>query len=353
MRVGIVMGTRPEIIKNYSIVKALRDRSVPVEVIHTNQHSDHAMHGAFFDALGYAADHVLAGEYRLGRAIDWVSGILRTQAIDVVIVNGDTAAALVGTLAALYSDVEIAHVEAGLRSNDPFMYEERNRLMVDSAAHHLLTYTDRESDLLRRTPALRGRIVTVGNTTIDVMEDFADRIVVPEMTDYGFATLHRKELTDDPERLTTVLAAISEASRDLERIVLPLHPRTADVIRRHGITIPTSDHLVVIDPVPVFESLAYIRGASVVITDSGCVQEEAYLYRVPCVTVRKNTERHATVEVGANIVTGFERSAIVDGVRRQLAARATMAFPPIYGTPGAGERIVSAICDGRPSVSGR
>ncbi len=198
MRLGLVLGTRPEVMKNYAIVKALRAHRAQFVVLHTHQHYDDRMNRCLFEEMGYAPDFVMPGRYQLGLAIDWVRRMIHTQALDLLIVNGDTAAAVVGALAAVYSDTTLAHVEAGLRSYDPNMVEERNRIMVDAAAHYLFAYTPAHADYLRGLRELRGKVFCSGNTTVDLVADFADRLAPPppDTGAYALVTLHRKELTD-------------------------------------------------------------------------------------------------------------------------------------------------------------
>ncbi|MFY9342496.1 MAG: UDP-N-acetylglucosamine 2-epimerase (non-hydrolyzing) [Planctomycetota bacterium] len=341
-RIGIVLGTRPEVIKNWSIVDALRRRSVPHHVLHTNQHADHAMNAGIFAEFGYAPDRVLAGGYTLGRAIDWVRAAIAELGLDWILVNGDTAAAVAGALAAIYGEARLAHVESGLRSYDREMPEERNRIMADAAAHLLLTYTEREAALLRQRPELRGRIVTVGNTTVDVVATFPERLARPRAGKYAYVTLHRKELTDRPAAMRSAFRALAELAGDVDEVVFPMHPRTRDAMRRHDIPGAMLGAVRVLEPIGGFDSLAHIRHAAVVLTDSGCIQEEACLLGVPCVTVRENTERVATVEIGANVLSGLRTERIVACAREQLA-RADGDWPQIYGPPGAGSRIVDEL----------
>ena len=306
------------------------------------------MDGALFAELGYAPDLRLEGGYELGRAIDWVCKSIRELALSLVLVNGDTAAALVGTLAAVYSDVKLVHVEAGLRSYHADMIEERNRIMVDAAAHYLFTYTERESTYLHQRPELRGKIVTVGNTTVDVIHHLEPRLYRPLPGRYAYVTLHRKELTDRPDRLAEVFESLAKIARSFDAVVFPMHPRTRDVMARHAIPASILDGVTVIEPIGTLASLAHIKHAAVVLTDSGCVQEEACILGVPCVTVRDNTERVATLEIGANVLCGLRRERIVDAAMQQ-AARAR-DWPNIYGAPGAGERIVDLLArDSRPT----
>ena len=342
MKVGIVLGTRPEIMKNYAIVKALREAGQAHVVLHTNQHHDALMSERVYAQMGYRPDATLEGDYRLGAAVDWVRAQIRHHGIDLVLVNGDTAAALVGALAAVYADVGLAHVEAGLRAFDRQMVEERNRIMVDAAAHYLFTYAQHQSDYLARIPDLRGRIMTVGNTTVDLIEDFDARLLRPQAGRYAYVTLHRKEFTDHRSRMLEVFAAVQSLASDFDRVVFPMHPRTRQAMKAHGIPPDSLGAVAVVDPIEPLDSLAHVRHADVVVTDSGCLQEEALLMSTPCVTVRENTERPETLEAGANLLSGFAGPAIVEAVRVQRA-RKGQVFPSVYGGYGAGRRIVAAL----------
>ena len=341
LRIGVVLGTRPEVMKNYSIVQALRARGCWLRVLHTNQHTGDVMRDAIFAELDYWPDHVMDGQYEIGRAITWLSERIRRDAIDLILVNGDTAAALAGAVAATYTDVGLAHVEAGLRSFDPEMLEERNRIMVDAAAHYLFAYTEQDADRLRANTELRGRVECVGNTTVDLLSDFSDRLARPDEGRYAFATVHRKELTDRPDKLVEVLSALDRLAEHFDSVVLPLHPRTADVCRSGGLSDRVLQRVRVCPPMPPMEALGYVRHADLVLTDSGCVQEEAYLLGVPCVTLRENTERVATVAAGANVLAGFDGDRIVAAALKQRAIRGP--YPPLYGEPGVGERIVDTL----------
>ena len=344
MRLAIVQGTRPEIIKNYTVVKAFASAGVPVEVLHTNQHVVREMCGQVYCDLGYEPHRTFSGIYRIGSVIDWLQSVFRQDRITHVLVNGDTAAALAGALAAMYLDISVTHIEAGLRSGDPYMLEERNRIMVDSIATLLFAYTEYEADHLRGSKELRGRVFVEGNTTIDVLHDFASRINDPAIAleRYIYMTMHRKEFTDSCHRINLVFSELAAIAESLCPVVFPIHPRTHDAMHRHGVELGLLGGVRVIEPVSVFESLALQKHAAAVLTDSGCVQEEAYMLRVPCVTIRDNTERCLTVRNGANVVTGFNPSRIRSAVQHALRA-ADRGWPEIFGRPGVGARIVRQI----------
>jgi len=325
--------------KNYSVVRALREAGMDFMVLHTNQHQDPLMRDDIFSKMGYEPDFIYPGNYSMGAAIDWVCKLIRQHHIDLVLVNGDTAASLIGAIAAIYSDVELGHIEAGLRSFDEQMYEERNRVMVDSAAHYLFAYTRHHADYLSKINDLRGKIFNVGNTTIDLIEDFSPELSRMDSGRYAYITLHRKEFTDSRDRMVKVFAALNTLAQEFDAMIFPMHPRTRTAIAQHRLGQELLSRVRVIDPVDPFTSLSYEKYADLIITDSGCIQEEAYIFGVPCVTVRENTERPETIAAGANILTGFTIEKILHLSRSQRVNR-QRRFPPVYGTWGAGRRIV-------------
>ncbi|MDD5631521.1 MAG: UDP-N-acetylglucosamine 2-epimerase (non-hydrolyzing) [Methylococcales bacterium] len=354
MRIAVIQGTRPEIIKNYSIVKALVNFAINFEVLHTNQQGSSNMCTDIYRDMGYSPGRTLPGQYRLGLAIDWLQKVFKRDKITHVIVNGDTAASIAGALAAMYMDIEVTHIEAGLRSHDPQMIEERNRIMVDSIANSLFAYTAYEQEVLQKSPDIRGRIYLEGNTTVDLLHDFSNRFEQRLINGrYVYVTLHRKEFTDSKARMQMVFKVLRAIAEEVCPVIFPIHPRTRDAIKRHGLDDSTLRGVQVTEPVPIFNSLALQKHAAVVITDSGCIQEEAYLLNVPCVTIRDNTERHLTVRNGANVVTGFTPTVIRAAIESALHLPAK-TWPEIYGMPSAGSRIVNRIAehawDDKPEV---
>lgn len=342
MKIGIVIGTRPEVMKNYAIVKALREANLDFVVLHTNQHQDPLLREVVFAKMGYIPDFIYPYPYSIGAAIDWVCKIIRTQKIDLILVNGDTAASIVGAVAAVYSDVGLAHVEAGLRAYDNRMYEERNRIMVDSAAHYLFTYTQHHAEYLKKIPDLRGRIFNVGNTTVDLIHDFSAELVKPRTDAYAYITLHRKEFTDSRTRMVDVFTTLNALADEFDAMIFPMHPRTRAAMKNYGLSFDLLSRITVIDPVEPFTSLSYEKFASLIITDSGCIQEEAYIFGVPCVTVRNNTERPETIKAGANVLAGFSPVVIRDKICSQKILGQRL-FPPVYGDRGVGNRVVQTL----------
>jgi UDP-N-acetylglucosamine 2-epimerase (non-hydrolysing) len=347
-KIAIVLGTRPEVLKNYSIVKALRRRNAPFCVLHTGQHNDPLMNSHIFQSFGYEPTEVFTKAYQVGAALDWVIDRLEVHKADLVLVNGDTTASLLGGLAALYTDRKLAHVEAGLRSYDRRMYEERHRIMVDTIANHLFTYTDTETQLLAQRRDLRGSIHKVGNTTVDLIEDFGPKLPKPAYRNYAFITLHRRELLNDPEKISVVLKALQTASAQFNLMFFPVHPHTLSRMRGYGIREDSYPGIRFIKPMLPLAALAHIKYSDLVITDSGVMQEEAYLFGIPCVTVRENTERPHTIQHGANILSGMGYNEILQAIDTSRW-KGCRRYPPVYGRPGAGERIVEILLnDAKP-----
>lgn len=341
--IGIIMGTRPHVPKVYSLVKALRERNLPYVILHANQHYDYPMQKLLFEQLGYSAD-VVMDKYSIGAAIDWAMAMIKSHDIRLLFTQGDSAPALVGAIAAVYSDIGLAHMEAGLRAFDKEMYEERNRLMVDDASHYLFTYTSKHAEYLSSLPHLRGRAFNVGNPTIDVLKDFADRIIQLHLRDYLFITLHRKELTDSKARLIQVLRALRRCAEELDLdLIFPMHPRTSKALTRFDVSAQEllGSRATLLPPVGFFESMSYQRYATVVVTDSGCIQEEACIFNVPCVTIRDNTERPETIEVGGNALSGFSEERIVHLVVEAAGKNRKWVHP--YGAPGVGGRAINIV----------
>jgi UDP-N-acetylglucosamine 2-epimerase (non-hydrolysing) len=339
---AIVQGTRPEIIKNYAVVKALRQRDASFVVLDTGQHQNDAMSNSIYRELGYEPTYRLDSPYQIGSVIDWLRDRYSTLGITQVVVNGDTAASISGALAALYKDIDVAHIEAGLRARDDLMIEERNRIMVDAIASDLFAYTAVEHHYLRENPDIRGRVHLVGNTTVDLLHEFADRLVDrPIANPYFFATMHRKEFTDSTDRMRLVFAVLDDLSHQIASVVFPIHPRTVDCAARAGIDLQDYPGIQFCEPFGIFDSLAHQKHALVVITDSGCIQEEAYLLRTQCVTVRNSTERQLTLRHQANELTGFCKESIANAVRSAITRHSE--WPPIYGTPGVGNQIVDIL----------
>jgi UDP-N-acetylglucosamine 2-epimerase len=316
-----VIGARPQFVKAAVLSRALRQRHQEI-ILHTGQHYDDCMSGRFFRELGLPPANRELGvgsgthaQQTAAMMIGIEDTILRDRP-DAVVVLGDTNSTLAGALAAAKLRVPVAHVEAGLRSHNRAMAEEINRLVVDHLSDWLFCPSESAATTLRAEGIARG-VHVVGDLMAEALEIAASQDAAEVLArlrvkakGYLLATIHRAENTDDPVRLQTLVNAFARID---EPIVLPVHPRTANAMRRDGLSWPANVRA--IEPVGYLEMVLLERHARMILTDSGGVQKEAYWLGVPCLTLREETEWVETVCAGWNLVTGVDADRIVDSVR--------------------------------------
>jgi UDP-GlcNAc3NAcA epimerase len=314
MRIATVVGARPQFVKAAVVSRALEALADVCEIlIHTGQHYDFRMSDIFFRDLGLrkAKHHLGIGSSmhgaQTGRMLEAVERVLVAENPDCVLVYGDTNSTLAGTLAAATLHIPVAHVEAGLRSFNRRMPEEINRVLTDHAADLLFAPTTLAVENLRREGITDERVHLVGDVMYDAALYYgacaeATSHVLRELGvrpgEYVLATVHRAENTDDPARLEIIRAALSHLGGQV-RVVLPLHPRTRAVLGEQHVK-KFSKQVLLIDPVGYLDMLLLEKNARFIVTDSGGVQKEAFFYRVPCVTLRDETEWVELVELGWN-----------------------------------------------------
>jgi UDP-N-acetylglucosamine 2-epimerase (non-hydrolysing) len=353
--IAVVVGTRPEIIKMAPIVRACEARGVECLLLHTGQHYSFEMDGVFFQELELPAPkhnlEVGSGSqaYQIAAIIRGMEPILTSEKPDVVLVEGDTNSVLAAGLAAHKLGIEVGHVEAGLRSYDRGMPEEINRILTDHLSDHLYAPTEHARTILRGEGIGESRIHVTGNTVVDEvlrqrerarsLDGLAARFDVRPGA-YILATVHRAENVDDESRLRGIFTGLAESGRALGMPVLAaLHPRTSQKLDRLGVSL---DGVVRrLPPLGYLDFLGLHADAALVLTDSGGLQEEACCLRVPCVTLRDNTERPESVQVGANVLAGAEPEAIVRAARTMREKPRDWANP--FGDGKSGERIVDLL----------
>ncbi|MBA4370537.1 MAG: UDP-N-acetylglucosamine 2-epimerase (non-hydrolyzing) [Coriobacteriaceae bacterium] len=350
MRIVSIVGARPQFVKAAPICKALRAEHEEV-LVHSGQHYDHGMSEVFFEQLGIPApDYNLAvgsGTHgrMTGEMLPLIEELLSELAPDATIVYGDTNTTLAGALAAAKLGVPLVHVEAGLRSFDRSMPEEVNRVVTDHVSDLLLCPTTTAVANLAAEGVTDG-VELVGDVMLDTARFFAETAdggsvlasFGVEAGGYHLATLHRAANSDDPERLASVVRAFSR----LELPVLwALHPRTAENLERFGLAAQVEAAGVrVLEPVPYMETIALLRGAAALLTDSGGMQKEAYFFGVPCVTLRDTTEWVETIQSGWNTLVGTDEDAIVAAVRDFVRPAER---PEFYGDGHAAVKAVAAM----------
>ena len=355
---AIEVGTRPEIIKMAPIVRACVARGVPYLLIHTGQHYSFEMDGVFFRELELPAPHhnleVGSGSqaYQIGAIVTGITPILERERPDVLLVEGDTNSVLASGLAAHKLGIRVGHVEAGLRSYDRTMPEEINRVLTDHLADHLFAPTERARGILLGEGIAGARIHVTGNTVVDEVLRQRARACAPGLLErfgvaagrYALATVHRAENVEQEPRLHGIFEGLAESGRALGVPVLAaLHPRTAKKLEALGMAVDGAVRK--LPPLGYLEFLGLEAQAALVLTDSGGLQEEACCLRVPCVTLRDNTERPESLETGANVLAGAERDRIV-ACARAMAAR-PRDWPNPFGDGRSGERIVGILLDER------
>jgi UDP-GlcNAc3NAcA epimerase len=332
VRVLSIVGNRPQFIKAAPVSVALRKAGIEETVVHTGQHYDRELSGVFFEELeltrpDYELDLHTADPATMQPPI---AAAIAAERPDWVLVYGDTNSTLAAARAAVEQGAPLAHVEAGLRSGDWSMPEERTRVEVDGVARLLLTPDERSAGILRAEGA-PGRIDVIG----DVMYDVCLRlraIILPGKRDYVFATIHR-EANVQPERLRRIVDGLNRLQ---EPVAFAAHPRTRAALA--GIEL--APHIQLNPPLGYLETAALVANARVVVTDSGGLQKEAYWYGVPCVTTRPSTEWVDTVELGANTLADDDPDAIVAAV---AAARFPDNAPQLYGDGRAAERLAASL----------
>jgi UDP-GlcNAc3NAcA epimerase len=344
MRVLSVVGNRPQFVKSAPLSVALRSRGIEEVLLHTGQHYDRELSEVFFEELklpepGYRLDLHTAD---VGTMTPPIAKAVRREAPDAVLVYGDTNSTVAGARAAAEVRAPLAHVEAGLRSGDLEMPEERNRIEVDRIANVLFAPDERSRATLAAEGAT-GRVEVVGDVMADATRQLAplarrrSRILTElDLTPgrYAVATVHR-EANTRPERLARIVEGLN---RTTEPIVFPVHPRTSAALARGGFSL--NGHVVELPPLGYLDFVALAAQARVIVTDSGGLQKEAYWYGVPCVTLRPSTEWVDTVEVGANRLVDDEPEAIATAVRD---ARMPSSRPSLYGDGHAADRIADAL----------
>nr|VFK39505.1 MAG: UDP-GlcNAc3NAcA epimerase [Candidatus Kentron sp. SD]VFK44542.1 MAG: UDP-GlcNAc3NAcA epimerase [Candidatus Kentron sp. SD] len=329
MKITSIIGARPQFIKAAVVSRAFAIQGLTEIILHTGQHFDSNMSDVFFDELEIArpAYHLGIGGgshgQNTGRMIEAIEGVLLNECPDWVLVYGDTDSTLAGALAAAKLHIPVAHVEAGLRSFNRRMPEEINRVLTDHAASLLFAPTSSAVQHLTNEGISGGIVKQVGDVMYDAalfysakaetMSDVLVRLGLARKS-YILATIHRAENTDDKERLTAILDGFSSLP---QTVVLPLHPRTRARMEAFGLQFPAN--VLTIDPVGYLDMVMLEKHASLIATDSGGVQKEAFFHRTPCVTLREETE---WIEL---VASGWNRLAPPhDGTKIAAEIRATL-----------------------------
>jgi UDP-GlcNAc3NAcA epimerase len=354
-----VVGARPQFIKAAVVSRALRSTSGAEEIlIHTGQHYDENMSDVFFEELEIPHPDIHLGVgsgshgVQTGHMLEKLERVFIDEEPDCVLVYGDTNSTLAGALAAAKLHVPVAHIEAGLRSFNRRTPEEINRVLADHVSNMLFAPTKAAVENLQREGIAGYGVRLVGDVMYDAalhygakaeqMSTILDKLGLAP-SGYVLATVHRAENTDDPKRLRAIVGGLRMVAEELP-VIMPLHPRTRAALEREGMLEKASQHIRLTDPVGYMDMVMLEKNSRLVATDSGGVQKEAFFYRVPCVTLREETEWVELVTLGWNVCVSPEQpsnvyEAIVE--RISLASMfASMDPPSLYGEGNARSLIV-------------
>jgi len=351
---AIILGTRPEIIKMSPIIRACETQGVDYFVLHTGQHYSYDMDRAFFEDLdlpepGYNLN-VGSGTHadQTGRIMTGVEKILMKEKPEAVLVQGDTNTVLAGALVASKLHIKVGHVEAGLRSFDRQMPEEINRVVTDHISDYLFSPTETARQNLIKEGIREEKIFVTGNTIVDAIQqnlEIAQKKASPLQKmcltpqEYFLVTAHRAENVDVLERFKRILEGLSIIHNEFSfPVIFSMHPRTAKMLQTFNLSV---NGIRVIKPLGYLDFLQLESNARLVLTDSGGLQEEACILGVPCVTLRDNTERPETLEVGANVLAGADPDKMVNSVKNSLDSSLNWRNP--FGDGCAGQRIIKTL----------
>ena len=348
-----IVGARPNFMKMAPVVNALRARGVRQMLIHTGQHYDAQMSQIFFDELGMPKPDLDLGvgsgthAEQTARVMMALEPALQEMKPSLVVVAGDVNSTLAAALVSAKLQIPVAHVEAGLRSFDRTMPEEINRVCTDHLADLLFTTEASGTENLLREGIAREKNFFVGNCMIDTLDAHLTRALQLESwkkfslteNEYGVVTLHRPSNVDDAQNLKEILRALAVVSERVA-LVFPVHPRTRAKL---DAVMPSLHRIHFAEPLGYLEFLGLMARARLVLTDSGGVQEETTALGVPCLTLRENTERPVTIELGTNWLIGNHAEKIVDAAFQVLAAEHRQTMRPPLWDGHAGERIADSI----------
>lgn len=352
MKIDLITGARPNFVKIASLIHAIQQSSSKIDfrLIHTGQHYDEALSGSFFKQLELPNPDINLG-IGSGSHVEQTAAImiayekvLQESKPDICLVVGDVTSSMACALTAKKMQIKVAHVEAGLRSNDWTMPEEINRVLIDSISDYFFTTTKEASLFLNHNGRSEHQVFFVGNTMIDTLLRFKPYFIQPQIwidlklneRKFIVLTLHRPGNVDQAKQLKSLLEAIINNSKGLP-IIFPVHPRTAEVLKEFNLK---AVNLFLIKPLSYLEFNYLVERALVVFTDSGGITEETTVLGVPCMTLRNNTERPETITLGTNELLGTDPVTIAPAMEKLFQGKWKKGKIPKYWDGKTGERII-------------
>jgi UDP-N-acetylglucosamine 2-epimerase (non-hydrolysing) len=358
-KITIIAGARPNFMKIAPIIAAINRHNnkavnpIQFRLVHTGQHYNANLSDSFFKDLDIPEPDVNlevgSGTHAVQTAAIMVKleQELLKNPTDLVLVVGDVNSTMAATLVAKKMNVKVAHIEAGLRSYDMTMPEEINRLVTDVLADYFFTTTVEAGENLKKLSATIDRIYFVGNTMIDSLQANLGRLISPQVfmkndikdKDYFLLTLHRPSNVDDIDKLDDMLRFLADLANG-KTIIFPVHPRTQSKLE--GLP-DLPKNIIFTDPLPYLEFIYLVKNALAVVTDSGGIQEETTYLKIPCLTLRENTERPETISIGSNLLLGFDKGKIKKAFENILSGNWKKSSIPDLWDGKAAERIVKVL----------
>ena len=353
-KIIVVIGARPNFMKMAPIVKGLKKYNIYPVIVHTGQHYDSKMSKNILDDLNFTKPkyflNVRGGNHseQTAKIMFEFEKICVTESPSIVVVAGDVNSTLACTIVAAKKGIKVAHVEAGLRSFDKTMPEEINRILTDHASDIFFTTEQSGNENLNNEGINNDRIFFVGNCMIDSLLEFLPKAnkldywstFELKLKEYILVTIHRPSNVDNEHDLLKVVEMVNEISTRLP-ILFPAHPRTQKMLSNFSFTF--SENVKIVDPVSYIEMISLMKGAKVVLTDSGGIQEETTALKTPCITYRDNTERPVTTEVGTNILGGTEPQNIIKIIDNALGSNSMYGQIPELWDGNSGKRIAKIL----------
>lgn len=350
-KIAFVFGTRPEIIKMSPLIKGMKNRNLPFFVIHTGQHYSEIMDKVFWKNLSLPDPEYNLGvgsgthAEQVGKMMMAIEPVVMKEKPDFIAVYADLNSSMAGALVAAKLNIPIIQLEAGLRSFDRAMPEEINRLVVDRLAHTLFAPTPLQREHLQAEGITSG-VQVLGNLITDAIaenlpkaKEYSTILSRLDLTtkNYFLMTTHRPAVVDKKENFSKIFAGMDLLTQKFGLpIIYPIHPRSRKNLELFSLSVPAGVRL--IDPLDYFDFLTLSANAKLILSDSGGIQEEAAIMRVPLVTLRENTERQETLALGSNILAGFEPESILEKTQEMLSRPADWQHP--YG-----ERVTEKMLD--------
>ena len=365
MKIVTIVGARPQFIKASTVSRAILEHNknsnnkIYEIIIHTGQHFDENMSKVFFDEMQipkpdyFLNINSLSHGAMTGRMLEQIENILMTETPDLVLLYGDTNSTLAGALSAGKLHIQVAHVEAGLRSFNMQMPEEINRILTDRISNILFCPTDKAVENLENesypnklSSDNQQLIVNVGDVMYDAALYYSDHSKKPvclsefqKIPKYVLVTLHRQENTDNSERFKEIIQSLNIIS-EKQKIIFPVHPRTASKINK--LQTKLNKNIILCGPVSYLEMIWLLKNCQIVMTDSGGLQKEAYFFKKPCITLREQTEWVELVDLGVNYIVGSSFKKILSTYEKVIKCSFNFDSKP-YGNGNAAKQIIQKL----------